>query len=336
MNEYHSFNVKLAKLVGIEKALILGRIHLFVDHNKKTNKNFFDGEFWMYDTGKALEQVYPYMTEPSIRRWMIDLEKNGWIKSSNYNTRRYDHTKWYALGPKFMEFLEIENSESAVQNERRSDESAQNDTGKEKCAVQNERSIVQNERTIVQNERPIPDIDHYRPDIKNIPHGDFSFEEFWELYDKKVGRPNAEKQFSKLSAADKEKIRVHLPRYVLAKPDKTFRKDPERYLKHKTFNDEIVEESEPGKGVEILTHSEMLERHSKGNRDIFKKYTAVDINGLRYVPNEHAEKYKPCAIPKQIIEINPQQKTERNSVIAEIIRNIDLGKRQNAKQNVLS
>ena len=67
------------------------------------------------------------------------------------------------------------------------------------------------------------------------------FNEFWDLYDKKVGKPNTIKQWKKLKPEETEKIFIHLPKYKQAN-EKQFRKDPERYLKHKTFNDEIIEE----------------------------------------------------------------------------------------------
>lgn len=327
MNEYHSFNVNLAKKLGVEKSLILGRIYLFVDHNKRTGKNLIEGKFWMYDTSKALQEVYPYLNQNSIRRWMIELEKDGWIESGNFNLKRYDKTKWYTLGEKFISYLE---SESLVQNEQGMVTDVQNEQGLTESLVQNEQSIVQNEHSIVQNEQPIPDIDHYRPNIKSNPSsGGLTFEEFWELYDKKVGKSITEKLFSKLSAADKEKIKVHVPRYVLAKP-KTFRKDPERYLKHRTFNDEIVEETEAVKAVEILTYKEMLERLNT-DRGIFKKYSAVDINGLRYVPNEYSSSYKPFNTnAKEVFEHKPQN-DDRSTGVAEIIRNLNLSKPQQMK-----
>lgn len=194
----HSFNIKLAIEVGIEKSLLLGRINYFVEHNSKVGKCFRDGYFWMYDTSSALAEVYPYMNENSIRRWMLDLEKEGWIRTGNYNSKAYDKTKWYTIGPRMIEWL---SSESLVQNERRSEESlvqneqgsddlfssdaencsnskvfplsptqedkslVQNEQGSGKSLVQNERSIVQNERSIVQNERPIPVITHYNSNV---------------------------------------------------------------------------------------------------------------------------------------------------------------------------
>jgi len=67
-----------------------------------------------------------------------------------------------------------------------------------------------------------------------------SFDEFYELYAKKRGRPNAEKFWNRLTQKEKEECMAAVPAYVASTPDKTFRKDPERYLRHKAFQDEII------------------------------------------------------------------------------------------------
>lgn len=66
-----------------------------------------------------------------------------------------------------------------------------------------------------------------------------SFAEFWNLYDKKVGKPKAEIEWKKLSEADRLAVMVYLPAYKLNK-EKQFRKDPDRFLRLKSWNDEII------------------------------------------------------------------------------------------------
>ena len=65
-----------------------------------------------------------------------------------------------------------------------------------------------------------------------------SFEDFWNLYDKKVGKMNALKEWKKLKPLEIERIFEHVPFYLRTR-EKQYRKDPERYLKHKIFVDEI-------------------------------------------------------------------------------------------------
>ena len=73
---------------------------------------------------------------------------------------------------------------------------------------------------------------------KNI---DSDFENFWNLYDKKVGDKNKIiKKFNALKEADKTKIFESLPEYIISTPDKKFRKNPETYLNNHSWNDEII------------------------------------------------------------------------------------------------
>jgi hypothetical protein len=66
------------------------------------------------------------------------------------------------------------------------------------------------------------------------------FEDFWNLYDKKVGRPKAEKLWAKLSEKEKADCMAYIPLYKQAQSDKQYRKNPETFLRNKSFYDEII------------------------------------------------------------------------------------------------
>lgn len=71
----------------------------------------------------------------------------------------------------------------------------------------------------------------------------YSFSDFWNDYDKKVGdKDKIEKKFEKLSEEIKLKIKEHIPKYKNSQPDKQYRKNPETYLNNKSWNDEIIEQ----------------------------------------------------------------------------------------------
>ncbi len=72
----------------------------------------------------------------------------------------------------------------------------------------------------------------------------FSFDQFWDLYDKKVGSTDkVEKKWSLLSDNDRENIMKYIPKYLAAQPNKQFRKNPETFLNNKSWNDEIIDSS---------------------------------------------------------------------------------------------
>ena len=70
---------------------------------------------------------------------------------------------------------------------------------------------------------------------------DLDFQNFWNLYDKKVGdKEKIKSKFISLKPDEKKKIFEHLPNYIMSTPDKKFRKDPATYLNNKSWNDEII------------------------------------------------------------------------------------------------
>lgn len=71
----------------------------------------------------------------------------------------------------------------------------------------------------------------------------YPFEEFWETYNKKIGRSDCEKKFKKISEAEKSLIWDHVPKYVDSTTNIQFRMHPATYLNGKHWNDEIIIEA---------------------------------------------------------------------------------------------
>lgn len=85
----------------------------------------------------------------------------------------------------------------------------------------------------------------------------YPFDEFWEMYAKKIGRADCERKFSKISESDKSEIWQHVPAYVANTTMIQFRMHPESYLNGKHWKDEILQP------VKLLTKMEVLADESK-------------------------------------------------------------------------
>lgn len=70
-----------------------------------------------------------------------------------------------------------------------------------------------------------------------------SFDQFWDLYDKKVGKDESQRQWERLSESDKEAVLLYIPLYKKSQPEKRFRKDPERFLKKRAWTNEIIQDN---------------------------------------------------------------------------------------------
>lgn len=84
-------------------------------------------------------------------------------------------------------------------------------------------------------------IEEKREEKKRI---ELTFDLFWNKYDKKVGIQKSRALWDKVPESEHEKIMKHLDEYV--KTERTYRKDPERYLKHRCWEDEIVTKDDNG------------------------------------------------------------------------------------------
>jgi hypothetical protein len=95
-----------------------------------------------------------------------------------------------------------------------------------------------------------------------IPVDELSFENFWDLYDKKVGdKVKLRKKWEKLSKADKTLIIEYIPKYKEAQTDKQYRKNPETFLNQKAWNDEIITNN----GNKITKNTGTMEFSNTGN-----------------------------------------------------------------------
>jgi hypothetical protein len=66
------------------------------------------------------------------------------------------------------------------------------------------------------------------------------FEQFWNLYDKKVDRKKAFDKWKKLDIETMEKIIKITPDYVKKNNDVQYRKNPTTFLNNESWNDEII------------------------------------------------------------------------------------------------
>lgn len=77
--------------------------------------------------------------------------------------------------------------------------------------------------------------------VEALQSPDNSFEIFWGVYDKKVGKEPSKRLWVRLRDSDKSAIMGHLEKYIQSTPEKQFRKDPANYLKDRVWEDEVIE-----------------------------------------------------------------------------------------------
>lgn len=96
----YSFDSDVAVKVGVPGAVILNNLFYWIKHNEANETNFHDGTYWTYNSVKAFCELMPFWSKNTLNRTLTKLEKEGYIKTGNYNKSAYNRTKWYALTDK--------------------------------------------------------------------------------------------------------------------------------------------------------------------------------------------------------------------------------------------
>ena len=66
-----------------------------------------------------------------------------------------------------------------------------------------------------------------------------TFDDFWNLYDKKKGKVKSQNKWNKFSFREKLKIMQHIPYYKQEQPNRQYRKNPLTYFNDEAWLDEI-------------------------------------------------------------------------------------------------
>lgn len=122
----HHFNVELATRYGILEAVLLNHLEFWIRKNEANGTNYYDGNYWTYNSVKALGILFPYASQNKIRNALKRLEEEGLIITGNYNKSAYDRTTWYAL---------TENAKSILQNYKMEVVKKQNQNSKTKKPI---------------------------------------------------------------------------------------------------------------------------------------------------------------------------------------------------------
>lgn len=105
MAETHFFDIRVAQLYGVNCAVILQNLWHWIKKNEANEKNFYDGAYWTYNSTKAFNELFPYLSQRQIETALKKLRDEGIIVTGNYNAMKYDRTLWYAITPKGKSIL---------------------------------------------------------------------------------------------------------------------------------------------------------------------------------------------------------------------------------------
>ena len=105
----HSFDTENAIKYGLHEAIILNNLIFWVNENKANGRNYHEvseklypeltGEYrtWTFNSVKAFQLLFPYLSAKQIRSSLDNLCENGILIKGCYSINGYDRTNWYAF-----------------------------------------------------------------------------------------------------------------------------------------------------------------------------------------------------------------------------------------------
>ena len=170
----HKFNVEIATIYGLEEAILLNNLYFWIEKNEANEKHFHDGHYWTYNSLKAFQKLFPYISKGKLERAIETLKEARIILTGNYNETAYERTTWYAITKEGIELIKNKKSISA-----------------------NQKCIPEIEKSISANQKYITDIKpNNNPDIKtcNAVQSNFSknSEEVLEIPNKPTNAKNTQ------------------------------------------------------------------------------------------------------------------------------------------------
>jgi hypothetical protein len=110
----HHFNVRLATDFSLEIATLITNIE-HLTKNKLVNylatdrpadkTDIHEGHCWIYYTLIGFTKFHPYLKKGQVERILSKCIDAGLLLTGNYNKKKYDRTKWYAMTMKAFEYF---------------------------------------------------------------------------------------------------------------------------------------------------------------------------------------------------------------------------------------
>jgi len=251
----HIFNVDIAVIVGVQKAILLHHLMFWIQKNQANNTNYINEKHWTYNSGKAFELLFPYFKKRAILRWLNELENDEYIIStSTHNKMSFDRTKWYSLTQKTLLLFEKHEGHKLCHSTRQIDASIrQIDTTIPDINTDIYITTVDSDRT---TDKALPAVK--RSSKKTRKGYSYPFEQFWALYPRKQAKEMAWKYWlgirpskelvNQIMIAVGQQIQEGGSLYPHGKNGLQYVKSPCSWLAGKCWTDEVLKgtpESQP-------------------------------------------------------------------------------------------
>ncbi|ULG72988.1 replication protein [Macrococcus brunensis] len=242
----------LAVQIGLNEAIILQQVHYWLNNSK----HFHDGRKWIYNSYPQWKKQFPFWSEKTIKRTITSIEKQGLFHIGNYNRAGFDRTKWYSINYEAVNNLV---SRPSGQNDPTSGSNWADGKGQNDPTNTRDYTETSPETTSLDNMSDSKE--------SNVIVTKQQFNEWWNAYNKKIGRKKAEDKFRQcVKKHGFDAVMNGTRKYLATIKDKQFQKHPLTFLNGEHYNDEYETIVNPGQQLEDIQGGTLdeYEMYSRG------------------------------------------------------------------------
>lgn len=104
MREY-SFNLEAARRFGVDGAVLLQGMAVWISKNRANERHYHDGRWWTYNSQAALARLFPFWTRRQIQRIVKSLNEEGALLLGQYSEGSQHNITWFALADDVLQLL---------------------------------------------------------------------------------------------------------------------------------------------------------------------------------------------------------------------------------------
>lgn len=145
-------NKELAKIIGLNEAIVLQQIEYWLNLNEITEKDtvFKNGYYWTYQKIEKWTEQFPFWSYDTVKRTLKKLRDKNILITDRFNEKEYDRTIWYRID--YAKLNEIENNYNKKANSAKCTNEENSHSKKEKtCKPLKKANSAKCPNGIVQN-----------------------------------------------------------------------------------------------------------------------------------------------------------------------------------------
>ena len=93
----HSFNVELAKMVGLTEAILLQHFHFWNQRARNLPEMHREGRVWFFRSVAEMREVFPYLSDGNVRTAIQHLIDRGLVIKGDFAEKSMYKATWYSL-----------------------------------------------------------------------------------------------------------------------------------------------------------------------------------------------------------------------------------------------